>query len=61
MSLQKSNSLQEYSPLHEKKYVHGDIRLESIVFHNENVWLIDFDLTRKVDTNYPSGYVDKFS
>ena len=40
-------------------YVHGDVRIENIVFgHDGTSYLIDFDLARKQEDNpcYPLGY-----
>ena len=42
--------------LHEKNYVHGDIRLRNMVLH-EGV-LTDFDYTRETGSNYPSTLLD---
>ncbi len=43
--------------LHDKGYVHCDIRIENLVFGGNSVsYLIDLDLTRKENTRYPRGY-----
>ena len=42
--------------LHDKGYVHSDVRLVNIVFTNDNAKLIDFDLVDNVDVPYPPGY-----
>ena len=39
--------------LHCEGYVHGDVRIENMLF---SLNLIDFDLSRKKGTSYPSGY-----
>ena len=42
--------------VHEKGYVHGDIRLENIVFSSNGSHLIDFDLAKNEGRLYPEGY-----
>ena len=42
--------------LHEKNFVHGDIRLRNMVLH-EGV-LTDFDYARETGSNYPSTLLD---
>ena len=44
--------------VHQKGYVHSDIRVQNILLCNDglNAYLIDFDLAGKEDTEYPSGY-----
>lgn len=43
--------------LHRNGYVHGDIRVVNIVFHDTSSTLIDFDLCRKEGCFYPSTYI----
>eukprot|EP01012_Entosiphon_sulcatum_P068112 TRINITY_DN9812_c1_g1_i1.p1 TRINITY_DN9812_c1_g1~~TRINITY_DN9812_c1_g1_i1.p1 ORF type:complete len:387 (+),score=53.94 TRINITY_DN9812_c1_g1_i1:273-1433(+) len=42
--------------LHEQGYVHADLRLANILFHDQTTTLIDFDLTRKLGEFYPEEY-----
>eukprot|EP01028_Stygiella_incarcerata_P014129 TRINITY_DN909_c0_g2_i1.p1 TRINITY_DN909_c0_g2~~TRINITY_DN909_c0_g2_i1.p1 ORF type:complete len:698 (+),score=164.79 TRINITY_DN909_c0_g2_i1:48-2096(+) len=50
----------DISLLHEKGYVHGDVRCANIVFGSKesgNAWLIDFDFSGKVGrARYPVGW-----
>ena len=50
-------ALQSLQKLHHKGIVHGDVRAANIVFTENNSYLIDFDLARKVGSLYPLGYV----
>ena len=45
--------------LHQKGYIHGDVREQNIIFAKEDSFLIDFDLARKEsrESVYPSGYI----
>ena len=49
--------------LHDKGYVHSDIRKENLVFgeKEDEAWMIDFDLADKEDTRYPATYNGKLS
>jgi hypothetical protein len=63
--------IDQLSELHNKGYVHGDIRVYNIIFNNivnddgkvvkKNGWLIDFDFGGKCDgkspVRYPPGYL----
>lgn len=44
--------------IHEKNYVHSDIRKQNIVFcsDRQTAYIIDFDLIGEVGTDYPAGY-----
>jgi len=43
--------------LHNALHVHSDVRMANIVFTEDgNTKLIDFDLTDKINTEYPRGY-----
>ena len=44
--------------LHEKNYVHGDIRKENLLFgcNLGDAWILDFDFSRLEDTLYPPNY-----
>ena len=53
-------TLQTLCCLHEKGFVHGDIRLCNLVFTSERGYLIDFDLSRKEGSLYPSEYCYKY-
>ena len=48
--------------LHDSGYVHGDVRIENIVFTSDGSFLIDFDLARKenLQSCYPIGYSTTF-
>lgn len=45
--------------LHNNKIVHGDISISNVMINENNVFLIDFGLARKVDNNY--SYVLDYS
>ena len=49
--------------LHEKNYVHSDIRDVNLVFSesSKEAWIIDFDLAGEVGTHYPSTYACNIS
>ncbi len=48
--------------LHDNDYVHCDVRVENLVFGGNGVsYLIDFDLARKENTRYPTGYNSEIS
>ena len=44
--------------LHEKNYVHGDIRKENLLFgrNGGDAWILDFDLSQLEDTLYRPNY-----
>ena len=44
--------------IHKNQYVHSDIREQNLVFSSDgkNAYIIDFDLTDKVNTVYPECY-----
>lgn len=46
--------------VHSLGYIHGDVRIENIVFGGGKSYLMDFDLARKEDEHprYPKGYCD---
>ena len=46
--------------LHDRGYVHSDVRAQNIVFNGNDSVLIDYDLIAKVGTVYPQGYNNKF-
>lgn len=46
--------------LHDQGYVHGDVRLQNIVFTENDSVLIDFDLAKKVGKAYPTGYNESY-
>lgn len=48
------NSLKK---LHEKKFVHSDVRINNIIFSSETSRLIDYDLAQAEGTLYPANYV----
>ena len=52
--------VQMLAKLHDRGYVHGDVRLQNIVFTKKDSVLIDFDLAKKEGETYPSGYNCEF-
>jgi serine/threonine protein kinase len=42
--------------LHTHGFVHGDVRLSNIIFHGQSSTLIDFDLCKEENQEYPSDY-----
>ena len=51
-------ALASLQKVHSSGYIHGDIRIENIVFGHGTSYLIDFDLARKQEDSpcYPKGY-----
>lgn len=51
-----ANQLQAF---HDENYVHGDVRIENIVFAEipENTAFLDFDFANEKDSYYPKGYI----
>lgn len=50
--------IRKLAKVHNQDYVHSDIREANLVFctSGDDAYLIDFDLMRKENDNYPSGY-----
>ena len=42
--------------LHSRGFVHGDIRVENMVFTTNTSYLIDFDMVQQEGACYPLGY-----
>lgn len=42
--------------IHDLGYVHGDVRLQNLVFGPSKSWIIDFDNALEVGTKYPECY-----
>ena len=53
---QFSGALNALASLHKLELVHGDVRLENIVFYGETSVLIDYDLVSKEMSRYPPFY-----
>ena len=53
---QFSGAVHDLSKLHTAGFVHGDIRLQNIVFQKDTSHLIDYDLASKEGSRYPVGY-----
>ena len=54
---QYASLLRQLHQIHDKGYVHSDIRDINIVFGNgDEAWIIDFDLAGFEGTKYPSDY-----
>lgn len=48
--------LKQVEAIHSINNVHGDLLPRNFIFDEERGWVLDFDLTRKVDQRYVSGY-----
>lgn len=42
--------------LHQKNYVHGDVREANIIFGSDTAWIIDFDICDEMNALYPKDY-----
>lgn len=43
--------------VHQEGFVHGDVRLQNIVFSSSESYLIDFDPAKREKSMYPEGYL----
>lgn len=50
------NIIETLQKIHEMEYVHGDVRLQNLVFGLSRSWIIDFDNALKVGAEYPVCY-----
>ena len=53
---QFSGALRDLNVLHKSELVHGDVRLENIIFFDDTSKLIDYDLVSKEGNRYPGSY-----